>query len=151
MTEHVVELDLGTSWDPNTPAALLLADDVGRTVLALKPHPDDQDRRGVVVVWNGSRSSCMTDPNDEAISGHRLYAKGLSEVLWAGLVVESELVRALERQNRVHPDHDPSRFSPLSHHVLLLKECVVEVVATHVAVRRVAGTPAQAAIAESGH
>lgn len=150
MTEHVVELDLGASWDPNAPAALLLADDAGRTVLALNPHPDDADRRSVVVVWSGSQFSCMTAPNDEAISGHRLYPKGLSEVLWAGAVKDSELVRALEQQNRVHPYHDPLRFAADFHHVLLLKECLVEVVAKHVVVRRVEGTTLQAAIAESG-
>jgi hypothetical protein len=43
----------------------------------------------------------MSDPNDEAISGHRLYGSGLSEVLWAGVIRDSDTVRALEKQNRV--------------------------------------------------
>ena len=52
----------------------------------------------------------------------------------AGVVLDSVVIRALEMQNRVHPDHDPSRFGHLTHHVVLLKECVVEVVAEAVSV-----------------
>jgi hypothetical protein len=91
----------------------------------------------------------MADPNDEAISGHRLYQVGLSDVLWAGLVADSNLIRDLERQNRVHPDHDASWFDALEHHGVLLKECVVEVVAKAVAVERHEGStldPATAVI-----
>lgn len=93
-------------------------------------------------------SLTLSDPNDEAISGHRLYRKGLSDVLWAGLVRNSETIRALERQNKVHATHDPSRFAGLTHHILLLKECVTEVVAQEVAVRRVDGATLEAACSE---
>ena len=50
-------------------------------------------------------------------------------MLWPGVVLDSVVIRALEMQNRVHPNHDPSRFGHLTHHVVLLKEYVVEVVA----------------------
>jgi hypothetical protein len=81
-------------------------------------------------------SACLADPNDEAISGHRLYGSGLGKVLWAGVVLDSVVIRALEMRNRVRPSHDPSRFRHLTHHVVLLKECVVEVVSEAVSVRR---------------
>jgi hypothetical protein len=93
------------------------------------------------------RAACLTDPNDEAVSGHRLYRKGLSDVGWAGLVRDSQAIDALERQNRVHPNHDPSRFDRLNHHIVLLKERVAEVVAEAVEVRRVEGTTLDAATA----
>ena len=147
MAEHVGALDLGVKWDPNAPEALLLSNDFGKTLLALNPHPDDSDQRCVVLVWSGAHSACLADPNDEAISGHRLYGSGLSNLLWAGVVSDSETIRALEKQNRVHPFHDPSRFDDLTHHVVLLKECVVEVVAMAVAVSRFEGTTADAATA----
>jgi hypothetical protein len=140
MPEQVVTLDLGVTWNPNAPEALLLSDGFGRTVLALRPHHDDPDRRCVTLVWEGARSASLADPNDEAISGHRLYASGLSEILWAGTVRDSNLIRALEVQNQVHPRHDPSRFTGLTHHVILVKESVVEVVAETVSVQRIAGT-----------
>jgi hypothetical protein len=84
-------------------------------------------------------SACLADPNDEAISGHRLYGSGLGKVLWTGVVLNSVVIRTLEMQNRVHPNHDPSRFGHLTHHVVLLKECVVEVVAEAVSVQRFRG------------
>lgn len=147
MAEQVVPLDLGVKWNPNAPEALLLSDDFGKTVLALKPHHDDPDRRCVVLVWSGARSSCLADPNDEAISGHRLYNSGLSDVLWAGVVRDSEVIRGLEMQNRVHPSHDPSRLTRLAHHIVLLKECVAEVVAEGVVIQRFEGTTLDAAAA----
>lgn len=145
MTEHVVALDLGVVWQPNAPEAMLLADDSGQTVLAINPHPDDQDQRCVVLVWTGTHSASLADPNDETISGHRLYDKGLSEVLWAGLVPRQRTHRSLERQGSVHPSHEPSRFDGLTHHVLQLKECVTDVVARAITVRRTGGTTLDAA------
>lgn len=92
----------------------------------------------------------MADPSDEAISGHRLYGSGLSEVLWVGAVRDSDAIDVLETQNRVHPYHDPSRFRGLSHHVVLLKECVVEVVAESLSIQRVGGTTLDAAVTALG-
>lgn len=147
MAEQVVALDLDVTWEPNAPEALLLSDDYGKTVLALMPHPDDPDRRCVVLVWSGVHSACLAAPNDEAISGHRLYASGLSKVLWAGTVLNSEVSHSLEVQNRVHPRHDPSRYTNLVHHVILMKECVAEVVAEEVQVIRLEGTTRDAVVA----
>jgi hypothetical protein len=50
-------------------------------------------------------------------------------VLWFGEVLQSEWISTLERQNRVHQQHDPDRFARLTHFILPLKECTVEVVA----------------------
>jgi hypothetical protein len=146
VAEHVETFDLGVTWDPNAPDAVLLTGDFGPTALALQAHPDDQDGRCVVLVWAACRLACMTPPNDEAISGHRLWEKGLRETRWAGVVHDSELIDGLERQNRVHPQHSASLFEGLTHYVLPLKECVVEVVAREVAVRRVEGTTAEAVL-----
>jgi len=145
VTEHVKPLDLGVTWDPNAPSAVLVSDDSGRTALGLNRHPNDKDVRCVVLLWSGTRLAMLSDPNDEAVSGHRLYQKGLSEVLWACVVRDSESLAGLEKQNRVHPLHDASHFSRLTHHVVLLKECVAEVVADTIEVHRIGGTPLDAA------
>jgi hypothetical protein len=147
MAEHVELLDLGVIWEPNAPDATLLARDDGTVVLALRAHPDDEDQRCVVLVWAGAQSASMAAPNDEAISGHRLIDKGLRQILWAGVVVESQLTDQMERQNRVHPSHDSSRFDLLKHHVVLLKECTVEVLATSVKLERRSASTAQAMLA----
>lgn len=63
--------------------------------------------------------------------GSPLYARGLSTVLWAGEVLESQWIADLQRQNRVHPRHDPAAFvAGLRHFILPLKERTVEVVAS---------------------
>jgi hypothetical protein len=144
MTENVVALDIGVVWEPNAPAAVLASDDMGRTALALNPREDDPDQSAVVLVWSGSHYSAMSDPNHEALNGHRLYGKGLETILWIGQVRDSELVAMLEMQNSVHPQHNPTWFADLLHHVVLTREQVVEVVARSFTVRRISGPPREA-------
>jgi hypothetical protein len=136
VAEHVAAVDLATEWDPNSPAARLTATDDGETRLRLQAHPDDQDQRPVDLVWNGCLVARMEPPNDEAISGHRLYDVGLREVLWLGEVYESDLIAELERRNRVHPQHSAGRYTALRHWVAPLKERTVEVVARSLRVER---------------
>lgn len=137
MAEHVAPVDLGTSWDPNVPAAQLTATDGGETQLRLRPHPDDNDRRTVLLVWDGCLVARMEPPNDEAISGHRLYEVGLREVHWLGEIHESALISDVERRNRTDSHHPGKGDSGLRHWVAALKECTVEVVARSVRVERV--------------
>ena len=87
----------------------------------------------------------MGPPNDEARSGHRLYRRGLAELLWAGQVEHSEWIADLERQNRVHKFHDSVRFALLTHFILPLKDSVVEVAAEDAAVLTRSGSTASAA------
>lgn len=136
-------VDIGVVWDPNAPDARLLTTDSGVTRLTLRARVDDPDQRRVEFVWDRARAARMEPPNDEAISGHRLYAVGLREVLWVGEVHESELIADFEKRDRVHPYHDASLFAPLRHWVVRLKACTVEVVARSLTVERksATGTP----------
>ncbi len=59
------------------------------------------------LVWSGCVASVMQPPNDAAISGHRLYARGLRAVLGAGEVLEGQSIAELEQQHQVHPRQDP--------------------------------------------
>jgi hypothetical protein len=52
------------------------------------------------------------------------------------IVEQSKWIRDLERRNRVHPRHDAARYVRLTHFILPLKECTVEVVAEKVSVLR---------------
>jgi hypothetical protein len=116
-------------------------------VLAVRAHLDDADRRNVVLVWRRVKSASLGAPNDEALSGHRLWRAGLGDILWLGIVENSDLVDSLRRQNSVHPSHDPRRYDFLVHYIAPLKECVVEVVAGSMEVRRRVGTTMEAAAA----
>jgi len=91
MGERVVPEIGELRWDPNAPEALFLSESTGATRLALNPHFDDPDQRRVVISWRHANYALMSPPNDEARSGHRLYDRGLSEVLWMARVEDSEL------------------------------------------------------------
>ena len=147
MAERVVGVGFTVSWEPNAPDAVMISNDLGRTVLALRGHPDDEDQRNVVLVWSGVESATLSAPNDEAVSGHRLWRHGLSEVLWIGIVEGSALRSDLKRQNSVHPGHDPARFDSLEHYIVLLKECVAEVVARSIETHRMDGGTLESAAA----
>lgn len=157
MEENVLPVEPTIRWEPNAPQAVLITTDLGHASLGLASHPDDHDDRSVVIVWEGVRSATMGSPSDEAISGHRLYDKGLRDVA-IGLVEGSELIASLELQNRVHPFHDPEWYANMQHWVVRLKESTVEVVAASMTMVHVDGSPAFAAIAatqltddEAGH
>jgi hypothetical protein len=73
-------------------------------------------------------------------------ARALNGVSWAAVVHESHLVDQLRDINRVHGRYDARRFDELVHHIVLLKEGTVEVVATGVRLVRVSGSTARAAL-----
>ena len=74
------------------------------------------------------RAHLFGPPNDEAFTGHPLAARGLHPY-GAFEVHASSWVRALERMNRVHPRHDPTRFERLRHFVFAFHDSTFECVA----------------------
>lgn len=140
--EHVEAIALPIDqhfWDPNAPEAFLVSNDQGRSALALRAHPDDPDRRSVVLRWSAVQYALMAAPNDEALHRHRLYDRGLRNLLWIGVVRDSELVTALQ----------PMSYSaePPQHYIVLTKEKVVEVVAGNLESLRAGGSTHVAALA----
>ena len=134
MAPRVVSLDLGLTWDPNAPEAVLLAPDNEDARLAMRPN--DPDRSMIVLRWVGTVRASFSAPNDEARHHHRLFAAGLQEVLWAGEVLDSEWTHELLSMTV----HAAGR-----HFVLPIKECTVEIVATSFEVERVSvATPMDA-------
>ena len=139
MGELVVPALAGVRWNPGVPGAVLIVTDTSLAALALNPHPDDASPDRVVLVWSGTCEAAMGAPNDEALSGHRLYERGLADLVWAGIVKDSERIADLERRNRVHPHHNPERFTRLRHFILPLKEGTAEIIAEDVQVQRHSG------------
>jgi hypothetical protein len=145
--EHVTMLDVGVHWEPGAPEAVLITGDDG-AVLVLNAHTVDADQRCVVLRWKRATAVALEPPNDEAISGHRLYDRGLREVSWAGEVHHSAWIADLERRNRVHPYHDAQRYAGRRHYIFRLKENVAEVISAHpLEVLRLPGSTLQAAYA----
>ncbi len=77
-------------------------------------------------------------PNDEALAGHPLAARGL-KAYRAHLVHNSSWTRTLERLNRVHPSHDPKRFDRLNHYIFCFHDSTFECIAESLSHRFVAG------------
>jgi hypothetical protein len=144
--EHLVQLDLGVMWERNWASPRLI--DSGNAWLIVEPYHDDDDRRWVSLCFRHSDGAVVGPPNDEARSGHRLWEVGLRECSWAGEVLNSEWVRRLERQNAVHPRHDPSRWKDLRHYVLLFKEVTAEVLCKEVKVERINAVEARRLVDE---
>lgn len=113
--------------------------DENRAAAALNPHPEDADRRAVVLVWSGCRWAAHGAPNDEGRRSHRLHSKGLDHILWLGTVRESSTVNGIRAGSAITLDS-------LKHYVLPLKETTLEVGAEDLRAVRVAGTTRQALV-----
>ena len=91
--------------------------------------PQSADER-VAVVRFRKYATFFGPPNDEAFSGHPLYARGLKPYGFFE-VEDSSWVRSLERMNSVHPCHDRQSFLSCYRHFVLsfhdsTFECVAE-------------------------
>lgn len=80
------------------------------------------------VVTFPAHAHMLGPPNDEAFRGHPLSERGL-QPCGAFEVLNSSWVRALERMNRVHPRHQPERYSHRRHFVLSFHDSTFECVA----------------------
>jgi hypothetical protein len=99
--ERVVPYDLGIEWEPNTSDPVLMQHGVN-ALLAVDPYFDDDDRRLVVIRLGRCQGVWLGYPNDEGISGHRFYRRGLSDCLWSGEVFESEWIESIVTMASAH-------------------------------------------------
>ena len=102
------------------------------------PSFDVTSPRSVSAVAEGEAVAILTvdpyvafkfgPPNDEALSGHRLYALGLQPYS-AFEVLNSSWIASLEEANRVHPRHVPELFSGRRHFILTFHDSTLEFIA----------------------
>jgi hypothetical protein len=89
------------------------------------------DRRGelIALVTFRSRAFYLGPPNDEAIRGHPLFARGLASY---GVyeVGHSTWIRRLERMNAARGSHDPHVFAGLRHFVFTFHDSTFECIAS---------------------
>jgi hypothetical protein len=116
------------------PMPLLLADDDG-LVLAYRLQPPGE--KVAIVEFDGVTAHCFGMPNSDALFGHPLFARGLrGDRVYE--VRNSSWIRALERLNRVHPNHHPSMFSHCRHFIFPFHDTTFECIAD--AIRNVSQT-----------
>jgi hypothetical protein len=109
---------------------------------------DWPERRVAVATFDPAYDILFGAPNDEAFDGHPLYEAGLAHYAFVE-VENSQWIAALERQNRVHPQHDPTRFTDLRHFILPFHDTTFECVAVDVHGRLVDAAGPRAALVES--
>jgi hypothetical protein len=67
-------------------------------------------------------------PNDEALGGHPLSSRGLT-FYSVHEVLDSSLIKMLERRNSVHPSHDSERYlRNKKHYVFTFQDSTLECV-----------------------
>jgi len=117
-SEHLLALayymsDPNPNWD-------------GKTVKVVRP---DRTVGSIAVVRFKQYSAVLFGhPNDEVLSGHPLYERGLKEYMSCE-VKHSSWIRSLERVNSVHPSHSPSHFESDRHFILAFHDSTFECVA----------------------
>jgi hypothetical protein len=93
----------------------------------------DRDLAGLfeqmaLIEFERYRAYSFGAPNDETLSGHRLYHRGLGPFK-AFEVTGSSWIRQLEQMNSVHTRHNPERFKTLHHYVFTFHDSTFECVA----------------------
>src|SRR5262249_31995357 len=127
--------------DPSAPQPHIIASD---SSLALRFEV--ADGRIAVASFPQVLWFCLGLPNDEALSGHPLHAKGLKPYA-VHEVLDSTTVAELERRNAGHPARDGRRFlKTAKHYVFTFHDSTLEcvVVMSHAASIQTFENPAEA-------
>jgi hypothetical protein len=90
--------------------------------------PGSVDETVALVRFHICYASMFGPPNDEAFSGHPLYASGLKHYS-ANIVENSSWIRSLERMNSVHPRHNPESYKRRKHFIFAFHDSTFECVA----------------------
>jgi hypothetical protein len=89
---------------------------------------ESTDRPIAIVAFEKPYCHLFGPPNDEALEGHPLAARGL-EPHSVSEIAESSWVHALERMNAVHPYHRPESFTDYHHYIFAFHDSTFECVA----------------------
>lgn len=86
---------------------------------------DSEEMPIAVIEFQRHYAHLFGPPNDEAIIGHPLTARGLHPC-GTFTVEDSSWIRALQRMDAVHERHAPGRFRALSHYVFTFRDSTFE-------------------------
>jgi hypothetical protein len=105
------------------PEPKVLADDLSLSLL----YRTGEDRIAVVR-FPTCHYLTFGEPNDEALGGHPLSKRGL-RYYSVHEILESSLIRELERRNSVHPGHNPDWYiRGMRHYVFTFQDSTLECV-----------------------
>lgn len=137
--DRVIRVDELPKLDVGAPQPTVFANDSTVIVAYFTPNAKTHDQDGrAFVTFSSWVGSMFGPPNDEALDGHPLAARGL-EPYRACRVENSSWVRQLEHMNEVHPQHRPGRWQKYTHYILTFKERTFECIARSLSVSVVPG------------
>ncbi len=143
--EKVEKIPFDPKWSGGAPIPFLLQSEL-RTFLTYYVEDIDPNWDGTyvkvqdptspevnkiaIVEWQRCRGASLGGLNDEAIHGHKLWDKGLSECGYgAGIVKNSRWIEELKMANRVHEYHKDEMFDVLNHYILIFHDTTFECIA----------------------
>lgn len=133
MAETLREIEV-PQCDVGAPLPHIIAAEGGFVAIYFVERKDrSADTQVAVLLVDSCVSLQFGQPNDEAISGHRLHPLGLGPYA-AYEVLNSSLIEALEKANRVHWRHDPAHYSDYRHFIFTFHDSTLEFVAREFAV-----------------
>lgn len=127
MTETLREIGV-PQCSVGAPLPHIIANDDGFVLIYRVEGSDADDDQVAILSVDGCLSLQFGQPNDEAISGHRLYPLGLGSYA-AYEVLNSSWIDALETANRVHRSHDPAHYADYRHFIFTFHDSTLEFVA----------------------
>ncbi len=162
--QYAQVIEIGPRWDVGAPLPHLISNGSRAFVVCLASLPDpewdgtwvnvgspaDADPSLFVVIeLRGCSQIRFGGPNDEAISGHPLYGKGLDGYR-AHEVFNSRWIEEVITVNSVHPHHSDTPFWRLHHYALLFHDEMLEALALDVESRLVNGTMREIMVSLTG-
>jgi hypothetical protein len=130
--DQVVPVQEAPWPDPGAPLPSVLVDE-SRLVLSYwlpssPPHDASSPMDCGFVRFDQVRIHLFGAPNDETLTGHALWGRGLGHY-GVYQIKHSSLVRRLERMNAVHPRHTATAFDRLQHYIFTFHDSTFECVA----------------------
>lgn len=135
--ERARVIDWEPKWSAGATCPVVLASDKG-LVLVYNVALEEEESVGVVT-FNRARAHRFSGINDEVLSGHPLYGKGL-EFYCAHEVEDSSWLNDLRAVHTVHNQYDPTRWNSVKHYVLCFHDDMLEVLAQSYVAEKRAGT-----------
>ena len=137
-TIRVIQWD--AMWCAGAPCPIVLAGDHSLTLLYYGTK--DESDQVWIVSFHRPHAHMFSGINDESLSGHRLYGKGL-EFYSAHVVDNSSWLKEIRSIHSVHNHYRAENWSKTKHYVLCFHDNLIEVLAEGYTTTERSGSPAQ--------
>lgn len=126
--EAVEKIEFDLEWEPNVPAPILISTEKNTFLILLKEELNNNKNEYLVIKFLNSIQVKFGSPNDEVLSGHRLYKNGLS-FYSANIVKNSKWIEEIKQINKVHPRYNEKRWENLKHYIFTFVDSTFESIA----------------------